>query len=55
MGQGGRGLGTERVGEDDGSESLEEHLDLEDARVARSEAQEKGTIPLADLKKELGF
>jgi prevent-host-death family protein len=34
-------------------ESLEERLDIEDARAARREAQEKGTIPLAVLKKEL--
>jgi hypothetical protein len=33
----------------------EESLDIEDARAARAEAQEKGTIPLAVLKEELGL
>jgi prevent-host-death family protein len=36
-------------------EAMEERLDIEDARAARTEAQEKGTIPLAVLKKELGL
>lgn len=34
-------------------ETMEERLDIEDAREARREAQEKGTIPLAVLRKEL--
>jgi prevent-host-death family protein len=34
-------------------EAMEDRLDLEDAREARREAQEKGTISLAALKKEL--
>ena len=36
-------------------EAMEERLDVEDARAARAEGQEKGTIPLAVLKKELGL
>ena len=31
-----------------------ERLDLEDARAALKEADEKGTIPLRDLMRELG-
>lgn len=36
-------------------EIMEERRDIEDAHASRIEAQEKGTIPLAALKKELGF
>ena len=36
-------------------EIMEERRDVEDAHAARIEAQEKGTIPLSALKKELGF
>ena len=36
-------------------ETLEDKLDLEDALVALREADEKGTIPLDDLKRELGL
>jgi prevent-host-death family protein len=35
--------------------ALEERVDLEDARAALREAEEKGTIPLDVLKRELGF
>ena len=34
-------------------EALEERLDIEDARAARREAQEQGTISLDALKREL--
>ena len=36
-------------------EVMEERLDIEDARASRIEAQEKGTVPLATLKKQLGL
>ena len=36
-------------------ETLEDRLDLEDAFAALREAEEKGTIPLDDLKRELGL
>jgi prevent-host-death family protein len=36
-------------------EAIENQIDLEDARVALKEAQKKGTIPLAALKKQLGL
>lgn len=36
-------------------EALEDKIDLEEARAARQEAIEKGTISLEELKKELGF
>lgn len=36
-------------------ELMEERLDIEDAKASRNEAQEKGTVPLATLKKQLGF
>jgi prevent-host-death family protein len=36
-------------------ESLEDRADIEEAREALREAQEKGTTSLADLKAELGF
>ena len=36
-------------------ETLEDKLDLEDALAALKEAEEKGTIPLDDLKRELGL
>ena len=34
-------------------EATEERLDIEDARAARREAEEKGTISLAALRREL--
>lgn len=34
---------------------LEDRIDLEDARIAIAEAEEKGTISLAELKSELGL
>lgn len=36
-------------------EKLEDRIDLEDARKALAEAKKKGTISLAQLKKELGL
>ena len=36
-------------------ETLEDKLDLEDALAALREAKEKGTIPLEELKRELGL
>ena len=36
-------------------EKLEDRIDLEDARKALAEAKRKGTISLAQLKKELGL
>lgn len=36
-------------------EALEDRADLEEAREALREAQEKGTVSLADLKAELGL
>lgn len=36
-------------------ESLEDRSDLDEARAALREATELGTIPLAELKKELGL
>jgi mRNA interferase RelE/StbE len=36
-------------------ETIEDKLDLEDALAALKEAEEKGTIPLNDLKRELGL
>jgi hypothetical protein len=36
-------------------EALEDRTDLEEAREALREAQEKRTISLADLKAELGL
>ena len=36
-------------------ETIEDRIDLEDALVALKEADEKGTIPLEDLKRELGL
>lgn len=36
-------------------EALEDRADLDEAREALREAQEKGTVSLADLKAELGF
>lgn len=36
-------------------EALEIQIDLEDARAALKEAGKKGTIPLEDLKKEIGL
>lgn len=36
-------------------EKLEDRIDLEDARKALAEARKKGTISLAQLKKELGL
>lgn len=36
-------------------EELEDRLDVKAAEKAEEEAREKGTISLADLKKELGF
>jgi prevent-host-death family protein len=34
---------------------LEDRIDLEDARIAMAEAEEKGTISLDELKNELGL
>lgn len=36
-------------------EALEDRADLDEAREALREAQEKGTVSLADLKAELGL
>jgi prevent-host-death family protein len=36
-------------------EALEDKIDLEEARAARQEAIEKGTVSLEELKRELGF
>lgn len=36
-------------------QELEAQADLEDARAALAEAQHHATIPLADLKRELGL
>jgi prevent-host-death family protein len=36
-------------------EAAEEQMDVEDARAALREAEEKGTISLDELKKELGL
>lgn len=36
-------------------EALEDRIDLEDARAALQEAREKGTIPLDELRAELGL
>jgi prevent-host-death family protein len=36
-------------------EAMEERVDVEDARAARSEAEERGTLSLAALKQELGL
>ena len=36
-------------------EALDDKLDLEDALAALKEAEEKGIIPLEDLKRELGL
>ncbi|HWN43306.1 MAG TPA: type II toxin-antitoxin system Phd/YefM family antitoxin [Thermoanaerobaculia bacterium] len=36
-------------------EALEDRADIEEAREALREAQENGTVSLADLKAELGF
>lgn len=36
-------------------EALEERMDLEDARAALQEAREKGSLPLAALKEDLGL
>ena len=36
-------------------EALDDKLDLEDALAALKEAEEKGTIPIEDLKRELGL
>lgn len=34
---------------------LESRIDLDDAREALKEAQQKGTVTLADVKRELGL
>lgn len=36
-------------------ERLEDQIDLEEAEKALTEAREKGTIPLADIREELGL
>lgn len=36
-------------------EELEDRLDLEEARAALAEAEEKGTVPWEEVKKDLGF
>jgi prevent-host-death family protein len=36
-------------------EALEDKIDLEDALAALKEAEEQGTVPLEDLKRELGL
>jgi prevent-host-death family protein len=36
-------------------EALEDQMDLEEARAALAEAQEKGTKPLASVMRELGL
>ena len=36
-------------------EELEDRLDLEDARAALAEAEEKGTVPWEKVKKDLGL
>jgi len=36
-------------------EALDDKLDLKDALAALKEAEEKGTIPIEDLKRELGL
>ena len=36
-------------------ERLEDQIDLEEAEKALAEARKKGTIPLADLRDELGL
>jgi prevent-host-death family protein len=36
-------------------EEMEDRIDGEDARAALAEAQEKGTIPLEQLRAELGL
>jgi prevent-host-death family protein len=36
-------------------EALEDKVDLEDALASLKEAEEKGTISLGDLKRELGL
>lgn len=36
-------------------EAMENQFDLEDARAALKEAQEKGAIPLEAFKKEIGL
>ena len=37
------------------NEALEERMDLEDAGAALQEAREKGSLPLAALKEDLGL
>jgi prevent-host-death family protein len=36
-------------------EAIEDRIDIEEARAALREAEEKGTIPLDDFLKELGL